>query len=286
MITILNELEKNIEFDNNGFFVHNHNDETISERINELYLKYLPSYKENNFHTTHFSSNKKYKEDILELSKDIYQKSFSHLFNNYKVIFSNLMIKYPGAEGMLPVHADWAYVEESEHTAVSLWIPLIDTNENNGILGYIPRSHLIYDHHRGPNIISPYRKYDQILLDNHSKTAPITHLQAFIYNLKLLHFSKPNLSNLPRIAINITLAPKDASLIHYTKIDGKIHKYENLDSDFFLNYNAHQIPNDLQPTHIYESASCLEDETIKKHYNIVDEEIHLSLLDRILDFIR
>ncbi|MCO5233307.1 MAG: phytanoyl-CoA dioxygenase family protein [Chitinophagales bacterium] len=52
------------------------------------------------------------------------------------------MIKTPGDNHVLLVHADWVYLDEQKHTCISLWIPAIDINEKNGTFGVIPQSHL------------------------------------------------------------------------------------------------------------------------------------------------
>lgn len=260
------EYQKEIE--KNGYIVHTHNQFSITQKVNSLYNKYYSEHHQFPFTTSHFSFNKKYKEDLFELSQEIFEQNFSLLFNNYRLLFSNLMIKHPHTEGHLPMHADWSYVDEDKFRAISIWLPTIDTNEKNGILGVIPQSHLLAEEMRGPEIISTYRKFDSLIQKNNGIVLPITCHQALIYDLRLQHFSFPNYTEETRIAINIVIVPKEASIHHFIRKEDKIYRYDNLDADFYLDYNAHQIPERYQPSQIRPAEHNITDDAIAEFYHI------------------
>lgn len=273
-----NEYQKEIE--ENGYVIHTHNQFLITQKVNSLYDRYYSEHHQHPFTTSHFSFNKKYKEELFNLSQEIFEQYFAPLFNNYRLLFSNLMIKHPHTEGHLPMHADWSYVDEEKFRAISIWLPTIDTNEKNGILGVIPQSHLLAEEMRGPEIISTYRKFDSLIQKNNGALLPITCHQALIYDLRLQHFSLPNYTDETRVAINIVIVPKEAQIHHFIRKEDKIYCYGNLDSDFYLDYNAHQIPERYQPSEIRPIEHNITDRDILSFYHLQPEKDKMNFWSR------
>lgn len=275
--------ELNKEISQNGYIVFDHRNDEIPLILQELYSKYSEESPNSGFNTTHFSHNRQYKEEVLLVAKMIFELGFEHLFENYEVFFANFMVKTPGDNHLLPVHADWAYIDEDNESIISLWIPAVNISKDNGALGVIPKSHLLYEKVRGPEIVSSFRKFDKDLMEQRGVLKLITNLQAVIYDLRLLHYSLPNFSDKVRIAINITLKPKDVELIHYSQQGDKIYKYDHLDEKFYLNYNAHQIPENLKPCEILPIIQQISDEEVIKFHclEIGENTPHLSFWEKI-----
>ncbi len=273
----------NDELNENGYVVYTHHNESIAQRVKDIFGKYSPAPNFNNFHTTHFSTNTEYKREVLQLAHAVYTESLEKLFSDYEVLFANLMVKYPGEDSIVPTHADWAYIDETKQSAVSVWIPAIDTQNRNDAFGVIPKSHQLYDTHRGPNIVSPYRPYDKEIMEQYGNSLQINPMQAVIYDLRLLHYSKPNLSDNIRMAINIVLIPKGVEVVHHNQTEDKIYMLKGLNKDFFLNYHAHQIPENHQPYAVLDRAKQVTDSEIKELYKVshVSEEKKKSLWERM-----
>ena len=257
-------------FEQEGHIIINHKEENISKKILGLYHKYSKEHQEKGFNTTHFSHNSTYKKELLELSKKIYQEYFEQYFDNYKVVFTNFMIKNPGSMDILPTHADWSFTENDSPPTISLWIPTIDINSQNGILGIIPKSHLLSENMRGPGIVSSFRKWDETLKRERGRQYSLSHLQTIAYDLRLLHYSLPNLNKDTRVALNITLVPQDSSLVHYTFHNNRIFKFENFDENFYLNYHAHEFPEHIQPSASYPYRLQIPNQKISNFYNLGD----------------
>lgn len=271
----------NKDFNQNGYIIFDHHQADISDRLTQVFSKYTAENTSSGFNTTHFSNNLSYKKEVLQLAKDIFKESFSELFLQHEVFFANLMIKPPQSNDLLPVHADWAYIDESQNSVISLWIPAVDITDDNGALGVIPSSSHLYEKVRGPEIVSSYRKFDKTLKEEKGVLLPISKKQAVIYDLKLLHYSLPNFTNTPRIAINITLKPKNADLIHYSKQGDVIHKYNDLNEEFFLNYHAHQVPEEKVPCKIIPITPQISDDQIIEFYQLPKKDIPPSLWEKI-----
>jgi hypothetical protein len=196
------------------------------------------------FHTTHFSTDKDFKKKVHDAIASTLQPALKNVLTAYAPAFGNFMVKEAGGNNPMPMHADWTYVDERANTSISVWVPLTDTTIENGCLGVIPFSQHLSHHIRGPRILQWEYPCNELLIEKMGKLLPIKAGQAVIYNHRLLHFSPPNNSDETRLAVNLSLVPEGARVIHYTVPEGqeKIHKFEVDGFDFFIQYDNFQMP--------------------------------------------
>lgn len=196
------------------------------------------------FHTTHFSTNYDHKKLVHETIKQVTAEAIGRELPSARIVFSNFMIKQGGGNNAMPMHADWAYVKEPAEMSIAIWIPLIDTDENNGGIGVIPFSQHLSPDIRGPRILQWNPPVAEELIAKGGKLLPMPAGHALIYNHRLLHYSPPNNSSVTRPAINISLVRKGAEVFHYTVPEGtdEIHEFSVENDDFFLRYNNFKMP--------------------------------------------
>ncbi len=196
------------------------------------------------FHTTHFATDKEYKKAAHDTIVELMAPFAKKVLPGHKPVFGNFMVKEAGGNNAMPMHADWAYVDEPENTSVAIWVPLVDTIVENGCLGVIPYSQHISFKIRGPRIQQWQYPVNERLIKEMGKLLPLKAGQAVIYNHRLLHFSPPNNSNSIRVAINLSLVPEGVQMVHYTIPEGSeaVQKYNVDSSDFFIYYDNFQIP--------------------------------------------
>lgn len=236
------------------------------------------------FHTSHFSADVEYKSTIQKVIYDVVFPKVSAYFNAYVPIFANLMIKKANPENFLQMHADWTYVDETKFRSISVWIPFVDTNERNGCFGVIEKSHLFMNSIRGPGIQQNNFKRDRIWVKKYGKLVPIKAGDAIVFDHALLHYSLANTSQESRPALNLTLAPKEAPIVHYCIPEGEhiIEKYAVYDKEFFLDYVNWQRPRRGTP------IAFIAKEEIK----FIDERIelygknYLTPLQRLLSYFK
>ncbi len=199
---------------------------------------------EGTFHTTHFSTNIDYKQQVHDTISNQAFPKLSPFLNDFIPLFGNFMIKNADGKTSMDLHADWTYVDETKHTSAAVWVPLIDVNEENGCFGLIERSHQITNDIRGPRIRQSTQQNDLAWSKKHGKLIPLKAGDAIIYNHRLLHFSPPNKSKIPRPAFNLTVVPKHVPLVHYCmpECTDEILMYEVQDSQFYILYNHFQKP--------------------------------------------
>jgi ectoine hydroxylase-related dioxygenase (phytanoyl-CoA dioxygenase family) len=179
------------------------------------------------------------KEKVANIRKKIFEialpKALPHLVDNAKVIAGSFVVKEKNPQGVVPPHQDWSFVEnEGENYSVTCWIPLVPTNMQNGYMGVIKGSHLIYENVRpspSPQVPTP--------LMNHLFTIfPYLEMyemqpgEALIFDHRTFHASTPNLTDNPRVAIGLGFTQGDSQLRHYNmKQNGKMDTLQVYEAD-------------------------------------------------------
>ena len=216
------------------------------KEISLLYNIFLQHENEYNqpFHTSHFSNEESYKRDVNDTIIKVVFPKLTGVLNNCVPILGNLMVKQGASDYFMPLHADWTYVNEEEYRSIAVWIPLVDTNEINGCLGVIEGTHKISNKIRGAQIHQTGYIRDKEWVKKHGKLLPTTAGHAIIYDHALMHYSPPNTTPNARPALNLSVVPAEAGIIHYCIPDGtsEIEVYSVDNSDFFLSYNNGQRP--------------------------------------------
>lgn len=216
------------------------------EDVDRLYGLFMQHHEQftQTFHTSHFSKDKGYKQEVHDTIASVLEPHLKGLLSDYLPVFGNFMIKQPDPDVFMPLHADWAYVNEAEFRSVAVWVPLVDTDEENGCLGVIPGSHRIMNAIRGPRIQQSSYSKDKDWVKELGVLLPMKAGEAVIYDHALMHYSPPNKSPFPRPALNLSLVPNGADMIHYCVPEGSdnIEVYHVQDTSFFINYDNYQRP--------------------------------------------
>lgn len=286
MQKILIEDELNEHFCSKGYVIADFIPPSILKELQLFYKKNSPENIEG-FHTTHFSKNTEYKKIINDGILAILRPTIENILYDHVAIFANFMIKDGHGQNAMPLHADWTYVEEPHDISLSMWIPLVDTNIQNGCLGIIPYSQYLSSAIRGPRIIQSYPESEKKLINKMGKLLPLKSGQAIFYDHRLLHYSTPNSSNEPRPAINISIVPKNRNIIHYTCPIGEklIHKYSVEDLSFYINYNNFEIPKlGIPSTYISPESIPTIDEKVNPFINTHSEHI-INRIKKVFKFI-
>jgi len=245
MFTTFKNSDFQQQLEENGFVVFPLlNQEDIAQLQNRYNaIKHLFSPK--GFHATPYSDNITYKWQVHNAIKETVVEKAKTYFTDHRFLVGNFVVKEPGEESRMPMHQDWAFVDESQYCSISMWCPLVDVNEHNGHLQVLSKSHIYLKGLRGtphfPNhtfwaSISPevQKKYTVSL------TIPAGTVVA--YDHRLIHFSPPNLSQQTRVAINFAMIPTAAKVYHYYQNNhNEIEQYE-VDTEFFLTQKITEKP--------------------------------------------
>lgn len=227
----------------NGFIVVNLIDHSSCQKLLCFYDQ-NPNTDTGKFHSTHFSKDRVYKKEVHQKIIAVYKTSLDQYLENFKPLFANFMVKEAHEHSIMPLHADWTYIDEGKAVSLGVWSPLVDTNEKNGMLGVVPSSHKLKKNFRGPKIPTPFHDFNEYIIEKYGKMLRVKAGEAVIYDHRLLHFSPPNLSKQTRVAVNIVMAPENEKIVHYASFGdlNKVAVFQPENENFYLEYDHFEEP--------------------------------------------
>ncbi|MCO5233316.1 MAG: phytanoyl-CoA dioxygenase family protein [Chitinophagales bacterium] len=182
----------------------------------------------------------------VEYKKKVFNKvvqEFKPLVDKYLVDFQPIIANYihkTSYKGEVPMHQNWAFVDEWKYSSISVWCPLVDSFKENGALQVVPGSHKRFAPVRGPLIPWELEHLKEDIIKNDMVTMSIKAGQAVILDDSIIHYSAPNMTDGLRLAIQLIMIPPRVPSIHYhmTEEDGqkKIKVYE-VDQEFYMNFH-------------------------------------------------
>jgi ectoine hydroxylase-related dioxygenase (phytanoyl-CoA dioxygenase family) len=235
-------------FNKNGFVKFKMLDDDDVKELYEFFMS--QNLRDHSGYGFNMSMEDDDKEKVSRIRKKIFEvalpKALPH-FENAKVIAGSFVVKEKNPQGVVPPHQDWTFVEnEGEYYSVTCWIPLVPTRLENGYMGVIKGSHLIYDNIRP----SPSPQVPTPLMNHLFAIFPYLEMyemqpgEALIFDHRTFHASTPNITNDPRVAIGLGFTQADAPICHYSlKQNSKkdtLLKYK-VDDEFLLKYDNSKI---------------------------------------------
>lgn len=173
--------------------------------------------------------------------KEILEPEVTKLLNNKYVFTATFMNKTPQGTHLLPAHQDWTFTDETKHDSVMCWIPLVDVDMENGCMCFVPYSNQLFNYTRPlpfPFYKNPVKQNETQLL-GFMNAVPMKNGQMVFINHKTAHASFPNKSAFDRLAVGLSIAPKEEPLHVYClnpKNTGETMFKYSVDTYFLVNY--------------------------------------------------
>lgn len=241
------------QFRHDGYVVIDLLDAAAADRIWAFYAEHFTTRRpvvdfarDLPYYISVFDADPDHKRAVDALISGQVTEALAGTLIDYEVFSSNFMIKFAG-DGQIEAHQDFNFVDESRFTAFNLWCPLVDTDARNGALSVIPGSHRVFQTQRGPNLPKALTEYNE-LLRRYMTRLTLTRGQAVIFDHRLIHYSPPNHSDAPRVAIQSVLKPVEAAAIHcvFDPVGGLVNAHR-IDQAFVLDRNLWQVSIDDRP---------------------------------------
>jgi ectoine hydroxylase-related dioxygenase (phytanoyl-CoA dioxygenase family) len=193
---------------------------------------------EKGFHVTNWSKNYDYRETAHREVSDAMLPLAVKYIKDYKSVLGCYAVKYPGNESEMGIHQDWTITDDSKYISLSIWCPLIDANENTGMMQFYRGSHNIYKGVRGKDIPFEFKAEQQQIIDNHLENVPVMAGDAIFIHHRIVHRSLPNFSSQPRAAAMLAVIPEEAGVKQYYRDDlGQICNIDCAD-DYWVHYEV------------------------------------------------
>jgi hypothetical protein len=197
---------------------------------------------------TFIDKNIEYKKEVLKCIDKVFKPYYDRLLDNYVPIIANYIRKKTDT-GEVPLHQNWAFVDETKFTSVSIWVPLIDSFRGNGALEVVPKSHKRFGQLRGPMIPWELEGIKNEIIENDLVTCDIKAGEAIILDDSIVHYSFPNKTNNLRIAIQLILIPAETCSIHHHLDPSKNHnevQVLEVDNEFYMQFNPWKKPENVK----------------------------------------
>ena len=123
---------------------------------------------------------------------------------------------------------------------MSIWCPLVDSNQENGTLQVVPKSHKKFGKHRGPKIPWELETIKQEIINNDLLPMNVKAGQAVILDDSIVHYSAINNKNELRLAIQLILVPNEVKSIHYNldyEQNPNLIEVLEVADDFYMDFN-------------------------------------------------
>ena len=209
---------------NEGFEKLPHADKNITDKLTELYFSYLiPEIKKGESYWSISRRNEALSSFLNRSITDLVYPYLQFHFDNIKPIVSSFFIKLALTQMVTP-RQDWTFVD-GEPNAISFtcWLPLVDTNGANGMMGFIPGSHNEYKAYHA----SPTPSFGFIFLQSETVFNKIRYIQkkadeSVVFNHPGIHAYQPNKSDNDRSTIGFSFTSMNSRLVHMLLNPGAI----------------------------------------------------------------
>lgn len=197
---------------------------------------------------TFIDKNIEYKKLVFKIITDRFDKYVKKYLADYTPIIANFIRKKTN-DGEVPLHQNWAFVDERKCTSVSIWCPLVDSNESNGTLQVVPGTHKRYGEFRGPMVPWELENIKHDIIKKHLIPMNLKAGQAVVLDDSIVHYSAINKTDDLRLAIQLILIPSEEKSIHYhmnpQKSGTNIDVLE-VDQEFYMNFNPWKQPENVK----------------------------------------
>lgn len=217
------------------------------------------------YHFTFLDTNIDYKKEVFNTVMGFFQPAIDKYMIDYKPLIVNFVLKDPGY-GEVPVHQNWNFVDEEKFRSFSVWVPLIDTNKENGTLEIIPGTHTqnFYNALRSPWIPWYFKDFSDFVIKEYHRPLDVKAGHAVIFDDSLIHYSTPNSSDKQRIVIQNIIIPKETEAVHYYVDPARPETLQvmTVDKEFYLDYDMRATPKGFKD--VFEAPyvdRCVDKET-------------------------
>ena len=197
-------------------------------------------------HSSFHSYDRTYKNNVNTIVRNALDPHLERVFDRQRALPCNFIMKWPGGMGGFGLHQDLTLVDEREFRSVEVWIAMEDTHADNGQLWMVPGSHQWIPTLRGIHAFHfPFREVVPRIIERHARPVPVKAGEAVVFNHAIVHWSYPNKTDTPRLAVITDLIPEEAMHLHFFgDDDGNIEAFEIGDEFWTDNspFTLHQPP--------------------------------------------
>ncbi len=230
----------NNEINSDGFIKLPILNEKEIDILRQLFFKWHP-YPITGYYRSFFSQNKTYKNEVKHIISEIVVPKIINHFHDCIFTDGMFVVKPQSHEQLIEIHQDYSFVDETKHWSLNMWLPLVDTDQSNGTLQFLKKSHRFPHTLRGYGTPNIYKEFIPIIEKN-LQTIPCKAGEGLFFFHNLIHGSTINKQNEARISISLSIIQKYVPIYFFRKSpnESTVEMYEvypNFFMDFFEDTN-------------------------------------------------
>lgn len=177
------------------------------------------------FHATLHSPDPELKHQVHRELLEALEPMLDRWFTGHRPLLASFVTKGRGGDGLMPPHQDWTFVDETQHSSLNVWIPLVRVDSRNGAMSVLPRGHRVPFTIRGTDTVNAFRALDPDVARDMVEV-PMAAGDVLVHDHRVLHSSPPNTRRRPRIVVGCALLPEHVDAVHYRRVGpGSLQKF-------------------------------------------------------------
>ena len=193
------------------------------------------------FHATIIDDRPDYRRASHRAIEEVVAGPADRLLSGMSLAMTNWVTKEPGADAA-PFHVDWTFVDEDRFRSVSLWVPLVDTDDETGCIGVVDGSHRQVDFVRAATHPTYQDTHEWARAMPGARTLHLRAGEAVVFDHRTVHFSMPHRGTSRRVALTCEYVPQGAELLHYELEGPDRFRRHVVTPEFFVTYTAGDDP--------------------------------------------
>ena len=166
MRTIFKDPKLQSEYEDKGYVVIDFLNSEELTQLKDIYKTLNGQPIQMGFSTSNMSMDVDYRKKVSNAITTVFSNAVNKHLDHFKMFFGIFTSKQANQEKSLcSMHQDPTYVDETEYQGITIWMPFIDTNETNGALEVIDKSHLLNEWPRSTLPRFPYNDLVPLLLE-------------------------------------------------------------------------------------------------------------------------
>lgn len=222
---LLNDKRKQLFFEQHGYVVVDLLNEGDLSRLRSIHEESM-SGQVSGFTSTNMINSKVWRKSLALAIYHVLKIPLNNVLSNCNFWLPAFLIKPPGEDTEFRLHQDWTFVDEKVYVSGNVWIPLCDTDENNGTLHFIEKSHHLCVSSFRVQGMPLFFEGSEDLLKQYCTEVQVKAGQAIVFFHSVIHYSPPNRSQLDRVAVSCGFHSTDAPLMFYHRSgESRIEEY-------------------------------------------------------------
>jgi hypothetical protein len=196
-----------------GYFLAGNVGKKLLQKLKKIYkVQHAFPDKPSGIYNALYNQDITYRTNLHTTLQELLKPVYDALFVSYKSIGNYVITKFPGPNSVFDIHQDTTILDETAYTPLNVWIPLQDTDIDNGCLCLVSKSHQFAHPYRGASFAGQFAELATEIMP-YLLPIPMKAGDILVFDNRMLHYSAPNTSKKARVTIMSGIQHQDAAIL-------------------------------------------------------------------------